>query len=77
MAQYKANDLVMIKYKRGAKLAEIVAINREHGTVLKIWNATGRKWSKEVWRPFVHIHGYATPSDLRSYCYPSPAAQGA
>jgi hypothetical protein len=73
---YKDGDLVLIKYKRGAKLAQIEAINKDHGTMLKIWNATRRTWGNVTWRPFVHVLGYATPSDARMYGYQPPAVTG-
>lgn len=70
---YKSGDLVLIKYKRGAKLAQIEAINERNGTMLKIWNATRRSWGTVVWRSFVHVLGYASPEDARLYGYKSPA----
>lgn len=70
---YKDGDLVLIRYKLGAKLAQIEAINKEHGTMLKIWNATKQTWSRTTWRPFVHVLCYASPDECRMYRYQSPA----
>lgn len=72
---YKDGDLVLIKYKRGAKLARLEAINERNGTMLMIWNATRKSWSRVTWRPFVHVLGYASPQEARMYGYESPATE--
>jgi len=73
MQTYKANDLVLIRCKRGMKLAEICAIN-ERSVVLKIWNATRKTFfTRPVCRLPGDVYGCANESELRMFRFPSPA----
>jgi hypothetical protein len=71
------DDKVLIRFKRGFKLAMIVGRHSE-GYSLRVWNATGRVWTRPTFRPEKDIYGRANEQDMETYYYtrshPSEAA---
>jgi hypothetical protein len=69
---YKAGDRVLIHYRRGAKLAEIIGPSAFHRGeyVVKIWKASSQRWTRAIRRSADEIFGRASESDLRCWRFP-------
>jgi flavorubredoxin len=66
--KYERDQIVLVRYRQGAKLAKIVAedVNRADYAV-RIWNATSKVWSGITVRRPDLIMGVATYSEQRTY----------
>ena len=67
---YKENDLVLIRFKRGAKLARIrVVYPNGKGYGLEVWRNASRTWTRPTWRDPHDVIGYASQSERKLWGY--------
>jgi len=65
---YNEGDKVLMRYKRGHKLARVVVDHPQGPAMLCVWNATKRCWgSWVVSRSHEDIYGRANANDLRAF----------
>lgn len=69
--KYEMDQIVLVKYRKGAKLAKIVAEDANGAYyAVRIWNATSKVWSGITVRRPDLIMCVASYSDQRTYGMP-------